>query len=299
MVWIQMKFAAEIVLAAIMATAGTAVVVHRVLANTETPPQAATDPVISPTPPVTPASAPFTAQFSDGMKVELLGMNVNPSGKNPWWQPDGSPLARAPYRQSNGSVYGDVGKPYEFGVRLTGEPAGSDSSIAVFSAVSSWGPARGITAFAVIFPKDEPATIHLQYATQPWKKFLAVPAKDVFSTGATVDGVSFAPGTDPKDPAGITIVYSNVPAFFKGEWRLVALDGKNVVHHTTSMQTESNLLVRTCHIKFGKLKREDVSEYQIASRPYDRWVEFRNVSTQPGVLTDVEVQTSEDAAAKK
>src|ERR1019366_5401812 len=251
------------------------------------------------------AAAPFTAIFPDGMKVALLGMNVNPAGNNQWWQPDGTPLARAPYRSGYNNVSGDFGKPYEFGVRLTGAPPGTDvsldTSLYIFRVVSlsSWnGPTPDITAYATLFAPDEPATIRFRYGTKSWRKALSVKAQDVFTTGATVDGVSFTPGRDQKDPAGITMVNSVAADLFKQDWRLVALDAKNIVHQSMDVQSNGNMLFQTTKFRFRSLKREDVMEYQITTRPYDRWVEFRNVSTQPGVLTDVEVQTSDDAAKK-
>jgi hypothetical protein len=237
------------------------------------------------------------------MKVELLGMNVNPAGNNPWWQPDGTPLARAPYRSGYNNVSGDFGKPYEFGVRLTGAPPGTDVSLDttlyIFRVMSSWnGPTPDVTAYATLFAPDEPATIRFRYATKSWRKALSVKAQAVFTTGATVDGVSFTPGHDPKDPAGITMVNSVAADLFKQDWRLVALDAKNIVHQPMDVQSNGNMLFQTTKFRFRSLKREDVMEYQITTRPYDRWVEFQNVSLTPGEVTDVKIQTSESPATK-
>ena len=41
--------------------------------------------------------APFTATFSNGVKVQLVGWSENPSKGKPWWAPDGSALEEPPY----------------------------------------------------------------------------------------------------------------------------------------------------------------------------------------------------------
>jgi hypothetical protein len=43
------------------------------------------------------AAGPFTATFSNGAKVEVIGISEHPSGGNTWWAADGTRLDTAPY----------------------------------------------------------------------------------------------------------------------------------------------------------------------------------------------------------
>jgi hypothetical protein len=43
---------------------------------------------------------PFTATFSNGVKIELVGISIHPSHPWSWWTPDGMRMPQAPYAQS-------------------------------------------------------------------------------------------------------------------------------------------------------------------------------------------------------
>src|SRR5687767_3322287 len=43
------------------------------------------------------AAEPFTATFSSGAQVEVIGLSEHPSGGNTWWAADGRRLNTAPY----------------------------------------------------------------------------------------------------------------------------------------------------------------------------------------------------------
>ena len=52
---------------------------------------------------------PFTATFSNGVKIHLIGLSENPSKGKPWWKPDGSPLGGRPYEQVHATMAGASG----------------------------------------------------------------------------------------------------------------------------------------------------------------------------------------------
>jgi hypothetical protein len=41
-----------------------------------------------------------------------------------------------------------------------------------------------------------------------------------------------------------------------------------------------------------------IESFRVETRPYDAWVEFRDVATEPGMATKPQVVTSEPAAGK-
>jgi hypothetical protein len=45
-------------------------------------------------------AAPFTGAFSNGVKIELVGLSTSPSEGGPWWTPDGWIMKQPPYTQS-------------------------------------------------------------------------------------------------------------------------------------------------------------------------------------------------------
>jgi hypothetical protein len=267
--------------------------------------QTPAQPAVSQTQPAAPVDAgnSTVATFSDGMRVELMGINVHPSSDNPWWQPNGSPLPQAPYTGPGGSVTGLFGKPFEFAIRLSGMPADTESSYVGTGPVSSWLPheSKGVSvrAFATTLSPDTPATIRIQFATGAWKTSVAVPAQTVLAQGVTAPGILFSNSNDPKNPGGITITAGTGAISKNGEeWQLLAIDQNGKFRSVNSMQTNSALFTQPTVATFGKLDPKQLKEFQIRTRPFDRWVEFKNVSTTPGLQTDVHVATSADVPQK-
>jgi hypothetical protein len=78
------------------------------------------------------------------------------------------------------------------------------------------------------------------------------------------------------------------------EWeaRVIAVDKDGQEHPSAGGSLGGNTFQQTT-AKFDQLPLSEVQEFQFQVRPYS-WVEFRNVSLEPGRRTQVEIVDAQD-----
>jgi RNA polymerase sigma factor (sigma-70 family) len=307
--WIKLKIAATLLLAAVVAGTSSIAAVKVIDAQSTV--------TANPTPPIVPVAAPAAgtptagapatdvptagavATFHDGMRVELIGVAPSPIEGQRWWKPDGSPLPQTPYRHSSGRVSWPGYNPYEFALRLTGVQPGWNTDVHLVGGGSNATsyPRRDILATVVAMPANLPATINFICATGPWQTRAVIPADAVFTTGYQFNGILFATGNDPKD-SSITLsgTYSSVNALSNGDRGIVAVDLDGKVHGSGNVSTNSSIFTQTSNISFPHIRREQIKEFQIRTRPFNHTATFRNISLIPGQLTTPTVEQHETGA---
>ncbi len=286
---LKLKIAATILLALTVAGVGAVSAVRTMSAQA-----AVADSVI---PPVSPAISPqvaagVVARFSDGSRIELIGVAPSPADGQQWWKPDGSPLAEAPYPHSSGFVTSPGETPYEFAVRLTGFRNGWGASVSVpgSGATSIGYPRPDILASAVALKPAPSTTVDFFGATGPWQIRVAVPASTVFAAGVIFNGVSFSPGVDPEN-ASIRITADDASlALVPGvDRRIIAIGFNGVEHNPTQWSSNETRTGETIDLSFSRIRPEQIKEFQIRTRVFNRSAEFQNVSLIPGQLTPPKV----------
>ncbi len=252
----------------------------------------------------------FEARLPSGITVELLGVSENPSKDRPWWRPDGSPLADRPYDSLKGDV--TIHQPYrdqphvvrEFAVLLHNMPSESVGTQIEFEpkrhSIEREYPklldnyTGDLHAAAVIF-LDRPAAgiVRFGVANGPWGTTAERNQGDTGLHMYPIDrGVVFS---EPVEKADKTVVATVAYGKVDGEKRIVAVDDKGKEYTASSMHDGFVGDIVQMTATFSNLPLEQIKQFRFQSRPY-KWVEFRNVSLQPGQKTDVQVVLSDKAA---
>jgi beta-lactamase regulating signal transducer with metallopeptidase domain len=215
-----------------------------------------------------------------GLTVELLGLSENPSDKQPWWKPDGSPLER-PYEKLNASSIADKKRvAREIAVRFSQPLNDIESARWEFDGRESWAGGGvvaashdgEIRAVATSFPETrKAATIRVAVAYGVWKTLAA-------STGSeSVGSVLFGPVIEQGDGGALISVTHDVAG---KELRVDVVDtnGRKREPAITKVQNTGNVSQITT--TFPGLAKKDIKQIEFQSRDYE-WAEFRDVALRP------------------
>lgn len=81
--------------------------------------------------------------------------------------------------------------------------------------------------------------------------------------------------------------------------RVVAVDNAGKEIPMSASMTTGTSAVRQLVVNAGSLTANDVKSIRFQTRPFDQWIEFRNISLHPGQKTDVQVSTGENVQSGK
>jgi hypothetical protein len=293
--WIKIKVAATIILAATVAGAGSVAVVKAIGPQsapvvTAAPNVSAAEPAITDTP-----AAGAVATFPDGMRIEVIGIAPSPIRGQQWWRPDGSPLPQPPIRREYGQVTAPLSKVYTFVVKLTGADPTWDTGINVESSHGTASTDQDNLLCATAALTESPtATIDFVCANGPWQTRASVSADALYKTGVNLNGIVFTPGDDQKNnTVKLTADHASMNALFSGAATFIAIDLNGKIVPSSGMNGQGSLLTETKTYSFKNLRPDQIREFQIRSRPYNRSVKFQNISLVPGQLTAPTVEQHE------
>jgi len=292
-------------------------------------PPAVADPIAAAIPPAEAAAGDPVGTLRSGLTVELLGVcgHVPPNaGRRSWWRPDGSPLDADPY--ANGApdfpqaVDGGPGTLVRsFGFACESVPAGSAATV---TAAGAFGETREIvvdrfgrsvpdTVDALLSVPDAAAvTVRFNLAAGAWRTVLRTTALGGSAAivggrldlGPARDGGPVVTDTGSRFDASATVDLTTSDAgAIDGEARLVAVDATGGEHVGSSVgvavdRTAAGPTVRRETFRFAGLRAGDVAALALRSRPFDQWIEFRNVSVRPDRRAAVTVVTSDAAKGR-
>jgi hypothetical protein len=258
-----------------------------------------------------PTDGKFLAKFSEGVEVELIGVSLNPSKDQLWWQPNGSVLPKGPYAESaphmkNGSMArefcwewrGADDKEIKTGWDVTG------------IVTHGWGPGRPVddqgkevkhlTAYSV--PMDEAAVCDLMFTVDrpasKWAHYDTFQAGNVAAhifhpPGFAVTGVTFGKPRQTDEGAFVTIGYM-FPE--NREIRLKAIDHSGKTHLGEGEFAGGMSDFRQLAVTFPKLKSREIAKWIVETRRRAKETRvFKNVSLHPGKLTKVAIGADKDA----
>ena len=251
------------------------------------------------------AAQPYQATLPNGVTVELVGVSYYPSEGKQWWRPDGSPLAQAPYDGIGPGTIGEVAR--EFAVRLGAPDIASLSTTWGLDPSVGWSrhdaplrddvPVDDVRSVSAAFAAGQTAvTVRVGVAAGEWQ---TLARNGQLSGGTYVTGPDYRvilPGLSDQRGRSTEVTYAFTLEADKARmaWRLVAVDTSGVLHVASNTGSVAGGLGLQ-KAQFNGLAPDRVKEVRFEVRPYD-WVEFRNVSLEPGQRTDVEVVPDQKAA---
>jgi len=242
--------------------------------------------------------SPWQATLPNGITVELVGISYHPSEGKQWWRPDGSPMREAPYDMIRPGMRGEVER--EIAVRLGGDETEDLSTTWGLEPSPGWSPddspmrggrpVPGMRALSTAFKAGQRSvTVRVGVAAGEWK---ALARNGQPSGGSAVVGSDYRvilPGLSGEGGRSTAVTYAFALEGDKAKmaWRLVAVDFSGGLHvASNSGDVAGGLGLQQS--RFEGLAPKRIQELRFEVRPYD-WVEFRNVSLEPGHRTDVEV----------
>jgi hypothetical protein len=237
-------------------------------------------------------------------EIELLALSHHPSADEPWWQPDGSPWTNGvfenPTRHSSDTkgqrfefVFQRRGLPTDVTLEYNFEPRAPEVSSADQPLRQGKALPDHSLVVALLPESAKEVTIRLGVAAGEWKRMVAwIPQRGgggAFSLGHQTCRALFLDPVESGGEARIAVSYNKVSGWTT---RVTALDTGGKLHESFPFGGSLDD-VATAEGRFPGLPLRRVKEFRFEARPY-AYVEFRNVSLQPGERTQVEVMAAED-----
>jgi RNA polymerase sigma factor (sigma-70 family) len=305
MITIHKILAAMLLIAALAGVTGLGVGAAKLLAD---------DQKSSPAAPPTPAAniapsqpAVYRGTLSNGVSFELLGVGENPADGKQWWLANGDLLNTPPFAHlgrnasvspMDGTILREFAISYGDAVAGSRDPAtiGWDvrgSKGIVYVEDSSPATTEIFQGAAARVP-DSPGgvTVGARVAAGPWKTLFTAPGTGHLSEGAANGSILFSGVFVENRMRHIVIAYTGqLPD--NQDMRVVAIDrAGNVVRGVDSgSATGQNGYVGEFAVS---LQPSAIREWQVQSRPFDQWIEIRNVSLHAALNTNATVVTSDD-----
>ncbi len=298
----KIKLTAAVLLTACVAGGGAGLGIAWAVNPAAVPPA-----TLRPGPPAAPGRA-VTATLGGGVTVTLLGVSESPSAGRPWWRPDGSPLPQPPYARLTNTVdlpgagqlprefaYETASPPYSASIRCI-LPAGSDWTEGLGEDAAGVGDTANPGLSAAV--PNRPAVVRFDVAAGHYHSDLEAPGTG--DAGGDIPGGVRRIGRTRPDGDGtlvdLTLADAGLPT---GIFEMLvetdagrAYGGSGVRVETSDPASAERTLKETLRFPVPPNR---ITSLTLRSRPFDRWVEFRNVSVQPGRPTAVQVVTSDTA----
>jgi hypothetical protein len=249
-----------------------------------------------------PTHPPFVARVAHG-EIELLALSRHPSTNQPWWKPDGTPWTNTAFQSPASHSSFNKGQRFEFVFQRRGLPEDTTLDYSFepgTGEVSSGNPplrqGKSVSDHYLVVPllpeSAKEVTIRLGVAAGEWKTMVArTPQAGMGSSFTLGKQTCTALFLDPVESGGearVGVSYNKVPGW---TIRMTALDTRGQLHvsfpHGQSVDD-----VATTEGRFPGLPLSRVKEFRFEARPF-AWVEFRNVSLEPGQRTQVQIVDAE------
>ncbi|MFB0524228.1 MAG: CARDB domain-containing protein, partial [Phycisphaerae bacterium] len=233
----------------------------------------------------------FVAILSNGVTVELVGVCDWPEEGRRCWQPNGLALGKLLYVEKKHKE----GK-YGFIVKVNG-PDGVNFTWNIEGCASRWGSqlvldengnqVKGYQAAITNgFGGRRSTNVRVGIASGSWQTVISHNGRGMTTTGGK--NILFSQAFETEDFVGIT---ASSPWHKDHAERIVAISKDGRIHTTGSIGSVASGEIDQMTAKFYGLRLDEIAEFQFQTRPY-QWITFKNVSLQPGLKTDVQVEVS-------
>jgi beta-lactamase regulating signal transducer with metallopeptidase domain len=246
----------------------------------------------------------FSVTLPHGVTVELVGVCEHPSEGKQWWRPDGSLMKEAPYKTMGGRLKHHEGyKDYEFVLRLTGPggtsykwevPGGNQGDDTGAPIDKDGRRVSDLRAYTVNQPQDkETALVRVGLTAAKWNTLVTYSPKEKEETYSFADGaVAFGSPYETGGRAQLPVVHNFNRPDYTMAIRVIAVTDSGVESASSSRGSGGNVLHSLTYSFHVPL--DNIREFRFQTRPYT-WVEFRNVSLEPGKTTHGQVEVERTA----
>ncbi len=253
--------------------------------------------------------APLVGHLLQGT-VELVGVtNYPPNAQSKWWKPDGSATDLGPFLPRSMQLpLSSNKKPMVFLLRLKDLPSDASwPSWDIEPYAGRWEGSRVLDVQGKVVPNYKmfcaelgasarTAKLRVGVSAGAWASVIIQKADSLGTSSFSKDGkqwtVTFLKAEMAEGLAEDSTRVTLTSTDSYGIWhkRLVAVSD-NGIEYTTSLGYRGN----DGTALFQRLPLSSIKEFRFQVRPYD-WVEFKNVSLQPGQKTAATAVSFDDSA---
>lgn len=229
-----------------------------------------------------PATGSASARFSNGVRVELLGVAAVPSETNGWWDPSGRRVAPPVDEAENPPE----GAEYQAAV-LVDAPKGSSIAVRVGPCQMNYNhdatrERRAVPGLSrVEFQPDDGCTavdVSVRVGSAPYATLLDCADPAAGGGAESPDGpILLAPLTDDGQGRAVAVFHHPLPDH---DVRVVAVDAAGKKHVPISDRTGSDGGMNELTVVFDVAPAQ-IRRVRLEARALDRWVHFRNVTLDP------------------
>jgi hypothetical protein len=246
---------------------------------------------------------PFTATFSNGVKVQLIGLSENPSQGKPWWAPDGTKLENAPYARVPAVMQPDekhlarevcwrwINKPDDPDFVADGQVTELQGAGGGIPFDEHGQKVTDLTGWAIAPKSRETCTARFSVTigATPWRTLFTSDGElSAMSdnSGGVRRGVVFGKPYAENNGTSITVSYE-IPGM---SVRLVAVDKDGLPDTGTSSGGAGTLGFSQSTHHYANLPPDRIHRFELQwqQRQFET-IEFRNVSLHPDRQTNVEI----------
>jgi RNA polymerase sigma factor (sigma-70 family) len=259
---------------------------------------------ISPPPPPSPAGADeqtrsaALAQLSNGVSIEIIGINENPSGGRQWWQVDGEAVNSDLHADVHAlSVNpGDMAREVVAKVNRNVQGSAEPATVQWFlnhGSVTYSGNSNipGTETVATELPNTANAgAIRARVAAGNWQALATAGGTGQTAEGGLVGEYLFS--AVYRDQGKTNIVVGFMGKVTREDVRLVAVDfsGRQVPAESGSSVSNGAGTMTQYSVD---LPPRSIRQWQLQSRPFNQWIEFRDISLHRGQKTNAQILTSD------
>jgi hypothetical protein len=253
------------------------------------------------------APSKAVGRLNNGVSIEIVGLCQSPSQGRQWWDAGGAPLETRPYAKMNGELQVDPGYLIrEIAIKVSDQAADSPDPASVPWSIDNSGGSSsstpedahghnvmGIEAERMAL-KDQPGgvTLHASVAAGKWTTVATNFGSGSMSMDTGTQEFIFGAPFRADNETRMVIAATGLQQL---DFRLVAIDRNGREHPASGYTSASSRTGLVCEFGVRGVSVNSIKEWRLQTRPYDQWIEIRNISLHSGQITNVQVVTSDSA----
>ena len=233
---------------------------------------------------------PLRVMLPGDLVVEVIGVGHHPSKGQPWWAPDGTPIA-APYAKIDATTPGgDKELSREVALRWVHKP--QDVTVHSSANASSWSAGcrafaadgkelLGVRVIAGTFSKQQKTcNLTFKIAAGPWQTLTENSGRGYVTYGEKNHGYAISQAIEVNGATHITISHDIVDR----DVRIVAVDheGREIATEDRGGGGVKGFSQLT--VIFRKLPLKDIKAFRVQARDWQK-VEVTGIALNPGDMT--------------
>lgn len=241
-------------------------------------------------------------KLAGGWSVQLIGI-AEGAGAGKWWAPDGSPLTDRPSIDlGDNRVEPDAAHVARVvALRADLKPGGAGEAAGFTIEIPgsrSWATQYRddqwhdqVGALIAELPEGKPATIRFKIAGGEWKLRAETDGRSSTARGMEGGGAVLISETFAHDGMCGAVITTSGTVNME-QCRVIASTTNGDMAGVAHNRLAANDVTQSIYM-FPGLDVGALTSVRVESRPFDRWIEFQNVSTESGQKSEVKVVTSD------